>query len=152
SILLDYFSSGAKWISAPKPRLCDEMYNVDAALGNRLQDHEPAFDAANVLRFGTDILYLVSDTGNEKGWRWLQSVLGNAYEVHPCRNMYRCTHADTTIVPLRAGLVLLNPERVNERNIPPFLRSWDKIYAPEMVDTGYVGERPRCSTWIGMNL
>jgi glycine amidinotransferase/scyllo-inosamine-4-phosphate amidinotransferase 1 len=152
STLLELHDSGARWISAPRPRLADDMYDVTAPAGERLRDREPAFDAANVLRFGTDILYLVSDTGNERGWRWLQSVLGDRYTVHPCRNLYASTHVDSTIVPLRPGLVLLNPSRVNDDNYPGFLRGWDRIWCPELVDTGYVGEHPYCSTWIGMNL
>lgn len=150
--LLEYFESGARWISAPKPRLCDDMYDPAAPQGQRLKDLEPAFDAANVLRCGTDILYLVSDSGNEKGWQWLQRVLGDAYTVHPCRGIYASTHVDSTIVPLRPGLVLLNPERVNDGNLPAPLRGWDRIYAPPMTDGGFVGAHPRASAWIGMNL
>ncbi|KAB1990751.1 MULTISPECIES: inosamine-phosphate amidinotransferase 1 [Streptomyces] len=152
NMLIEYFDSGAKWISGPKPRLADDMFDATARAGHRLLDLEPAFDAANVLRFGTDILYLVSDSGNEKGWRWLQSVLGDKYTVHPCRDLYASTHVDSTIVPLRPGLVLLNPERVNDDNMPGFLRDWEKIWCPELEDIGFVGERPYCSTWIGMNL
>jgi len=151
-LLLEYFDSGARWISAPKPRLLDDMYHPERPSGERLGNTEPAFDAANVLRLGTDILYLVSDSGNEKGWQWLQSTLGSDYTVHPCRDIYASTHVDSTIVPLRPGLVLLNPERVNDRNMPEVLRSWDHIWAPEMVDIGYTGPRAYASTWIGMNL
>ena len=39
------------------------------------RNDEPAFDAANVLRFGKDLIYLVSATGNELGGHWLQSIL-----------------------------------------------------------------------------
>lgn len=152
AMLLEYFNSGARWFSAPKPRLLDDMFDLGAAAGHRLRDLEPAFDAANVLRFGSDILYLVSDSGNEMGWKWLQSMLGEAYTVHPCRNLYASTHVDSTIVPLKPGLVLLNPARVNDDNMPEFLRSWDKIWCPPLNDIGFVGERPYCSTWIGMNL
>ena len=151
-LLLEYFESGAKWLSAPKPQLRDDMYDVEAAAGRRLQDLEPAFDAANVLRCGTDLLYLVSDTGNEMGLRWLQAALGDSYTVHPCRDVYASTHVDSTIVPLRPGLVLLNPERVNDGNMPAYLRSWDKIYCPELVDQGYIRSLPHCSIWIGMNV
>ncbi|MFI9322638.1 inosamine-phosphate amidinotransferase 1 [Kitasatospora aureofaciens] len=151
-LLLEYFDSGARWLSAPKPRLLDEMYRPGEEQGNRLGDAEPAFDAANVLRLGTDILYLVSDSGNERGWKWLQSALGDTYTVHPCRDIYASTHVDSTIVPLRPGLVLLNPERINEHNMPEVLRKWDHIWAPDMVDIGYSGPRPYASPWIGMNL
>ncbi|MEU0214020.1 inosamine-phosphate amidinotransferase 1 [Streptomyces sp. NPDC006265] len=151
-LFLEYFAEGARWISAPKPRLLDEIYDATAPAGHRLRDLEPAFDAANVLRFGTDILYLVSDSGNELGWQWLQSVLGDQYTVHPCRNLYAATHVDSTLVPLRPGLLLTNPARVTDANLPEFLRGWDRIECPELVDTGFVGDRPYCSTWIGMNL
>lgn len=152
SLLLEYFESGARWLSAPKPRLADDLYNAKAPAGERLMNLEPAFDAANILKFGTDLLYLLSDSGNDLGSRWLQSTLGSTYKVHPCRGLYASTHVDSTIVPLQPGLVLLNPVRVNDNNMPDFLRSWDVIWAPEMVDTEYVGVHPRCSTWIGMNL
>lgn len=152
NLLVDYFRNGARWLSAPKPRLADGMYDARAPRGSRLGQAEPAFDAANVLRFGTDILYLVSDTGNELGGQWLQSALGAEYTVHPCRNLYASTHVDSTIVPLRPGLVLLNPERVTADNLPPFLESWDKLYAPDLVETAWLGERAHCSKWIGMNL
>lgn len=151
-LLLEYFLSGSRWLSAPKPRLLDELYDSTAPAGQRLRNLEPCFDAANVLRFGTDLLYLVSDSGNELGWRWLQSTLGETYTVHPCRGIYASTHVDSTIVPLRPGLVLLNPERVNEQNMPQFLRKWDRIWCPELIDIGYCGKHPYCSIWIGMNL
>ncbi|MFI9306722.1 inosamine-phosphate amidinotransferase 1 [Streptomyces triculaminicus] len=151
-ILLEYFASGSRWISAPKPRLTDAMYDPSAPAGERLLDLEPVFDAANVLRFGTDLLYLVSDSGNELGARWLQSAVGDRYTVHPCRKLYASTHVDSTIVPLRPGLVLINPSRVDDENMPDFLRSWQTITCPELVDIGFTGDKPHCSVWIGMNL
>ncbi|MFD3759347.1 inosamine-phosphate amidinotransferase 1 [Streptomyces sp. NPDC058622] len=151
-ILLEYFASGSRWISAPKPRLTDDMYDPSAPAGERLLEREPVFDAANVLRFGTDLLYLVSDSGNELGATWLQSALGDTYTVHPCRKLYASTHVDSTIVPLRPGLVLVNPSRVNDENMPDFLRSWQTITCPDLVDIGFTGDRPHCSVWIGMNL
>ncbi|MEU3059738.1 inosamine-phosphate amidinotransferase 1 [Streptomyces subrutilus] len=151
-ILLEYFASGSRWISAPKPRLTDGMYDPSAPAGERLLEQEPVFDAANVLRFGTDLLYLVSDSGNELGAKWLQSAVGDAYTVHPCRKLYASTHVDSTIVPLRPGLVLVNPSRVDDGNMPEFLRSWQAITCPDLVDIGFTGDRPHCSVWIGMNL
>ncbi len=151
-LLLEYFASGARWISAPKPRLLDEMFEPAAPAGERLQNLEPVFDAANIMRVGTDVLYLVSDSGNELGWQWLQAVLGKKYTVHPCRNLYSSTHVDSTVVPLRPGLVLVNPSRVNDDNMPDFLRSWNVLHCPEPVDIGFTGDRPHCSVWIAMNL
>ncbi|MYW28514.1 inosamine-phosphate amidinotransferase 1, partial [Streptomyces sp. SID2119] len=150
-LFLEYLESGARWLSAPKPQLTDAMYEPTAPPGERLRNLEPAFDAANVLRFGTDLLYQVSDSGNLLGARWLQAAVGDQYTVHPCEGLYTSTHIDSTIVPLRPGLMLVNPSRVNERNLPAFLRGWDRIVCPELTDTGYVGDHPRSSVWIGMN-
>ncbi|HEX6359008.1 inosamine-phosphate amidinotransferase 1 [Actinophytocola sp.] len=150
-LFLEYLESGARWLSAPKPRLTDDMYEPSAPPGKRLQNLEPAFDAANVLRFGTDLLYQVSDSGNMLGARWLQAAVGEQYTVHPCEGLYTSTHIDSTLVPLRPGLVLVNPARVNDDNMPEFLRGWDRVVCPELVDTGFVGELPHSSVWIGMN-
>jgi glycine amidinotransferase/scyllo-inosamine-4-phosphate amidinotransferase 1 len=150
-IMLEYMLSGAKWISAPKPALPDAGYNLDDPEQFALLELEPVFDAANVLKIGTDIIYLVSDTGNRLGARWLQTVLGSEYTVHACDDLYAQTHIDTTIVLIRPGLVLLNPERVGDHNIPAPLGTWDKIYAPPMVDIGYHGIAYG-SAWVGMNL
>lgn len=152
SILVEYLESGSRWLSAPKPRLLDSMYVIPESGSPRLSESEPAFDAANVLRSGRDLIYLVSCSGNRIGGRWLQSVLGRDYRVHLCEDLYDSTHLDTTITLLRPGLALVNPERVSSSNLPPPLRSWDLIQCPQMVDGGFVGEQPYTSLWIGMNL
>lgn len=152
SLFNEYFAAGSRFIAAPRPRLPDETYRPERPEGERLADLEPVFDAANILRVGSDLLYLVSDGGNELGARWLQEAVGPDYTVHPCRGLYTAAHVDTTIAPLRPGLVLLNPERVNENNLPEMFRSWDKIWCPELVDLDYHGSFSVNSIWIGMNL
>ena len=152
-ILLEYFKSGANWISAPKPRLLDEVFDGDPQSEVRVRNLEPLFDAANVVRAGRDILYLVSCTGTKMGYEWLQRVLGDEYRVHALEGVYEGTHVDTTIILLRPGLVMLNPSRINEDNMPEFFKNWDVIWAPEMIDTGHsIGwDYSRASIWSGMN-
>lgn len=149
--LIECMESGSKWISAPKPQLLDEIYNDSNPKKLALNELEPVFDAANVLRAGKDIFYLVSASGNKMGARWLQNVLGSTYKVHICENLYAYTHIDTTITFLREGLVLLNPERVNSNNIPEALKDWEKVMSPEVVDIGFT-DVAYGSIWIGMNL
>src|ERR1700761_1295342 len=151
SIMLDYMRSGANWVSAPKPALLDEGYNLADPDRFAVLEMEPVFDAANILKMGQDLIYLVSDTGNRLGAQWLQTFLGDQYRVHPCDDLYAQTHIDTTIVLIRPGLVLLNPERVGEHNLPAPLAHWDKIYPSPMVDIGYEGIAYG-SAWVGMNL
>lgn len=152
SILQGYFLHGARWVSAPKPLLLDDSFIPRGRPEERLADIEPIFDAANILRLGRDLLFLVSSSGNRLGIKWLQSLLGDKYRVWGCENLYAATHIDSTLSLLRPGLVLLNPARVTESTVPEPLRRWDKIWCPEMVDTGYIGAQPYSSVWVGMNL
>lgn len=152
TILIDYLQSGAKWISAPKPLLSNEIYNVCDASALAIKDYEPIFDAANILRLGRDIFYLISGTGNQCGALWLQTVLGEDYRIHTYDNIYSGTHVDTTIVPIHPGLVVVNAERVSQHNLPELFKGWDVIYLEDIVDIGCDTSTCLATKWIGMNL
>ena len=154
-LLVQYLQSGAKWYSAPKPMLLDSLFEVDPDRPTPRND-EPAFDAANVLRLGRDLIYLVSGTGNALGGQWLQTILGDEFRVHFLEDVYYGSHIDSTLVALRPGLMLCNPERVNDDTLPDFLKQWDIIYSPPMEtvtrhDNAYLS-RSIGSAWIDMNL
>lgn len=141
-----------QWLSCPLPQLHDELYDVAPTASCRLRDLEPAFDAANILRFGDDLLYLVSNTGNRPGARLLQELAGDAYRVHVVADVYQDRHIDTTFMPLREGLLLCNPSRVRPARIPEFLRDWDLLWSPEMVRLPALEDWCPASEWIGMNV
>ena len=146
-LLMEYYDSGARWFSAPKPLLEDRLFEFDPA-APAPQNFEPAFDAANILRFGRDLLYLVSATGNELGGQWLQRMLGDQFRVHFMKDVYFGSHIDSTLVALRPGLVLANPERLSMATIPDFLKDWEIIFSPPME---YL-QQAIGSEWIDMNL
>lgn len=155
AMLIDYLKSGAKWYSAPQPMLLDSLFDVDLEKPSPRND-EPAFDAANVLRLGRDLIYLVSATGNEMGGQWLQTVLGDEFRVHFLKDVYYGSHIDSTFVALRPGLVLCNPARINDETLPEILKQWDVIYSPPMKNTAqhdadYLRNSVG-SAWIDMNL
>jgi N-dimethylarginine dimethylaminohydrolase len=154
-MMVDYLKSGAKWYSAPKPMLLDSLFDVDPAKPTP-RDDEPAFDAANILRLGQDLIYLVSGTGNEMGGQWLQTILGNTFRIHFLKDVYYGSHIDSTFVALRPGLMLCNPARINEDALPEVLKQWDIIYSPPMEATNIHGtdymSRSIGSKWIDMNL
>ena len=155
SMLLDYLKSGAKWYSAPRPMLLDSLFDVDLDKPTPRND-EPAFDAANVLRLGQDLIYLVSGTGNRLGGQWLQTILGDTFRVHFLEDVYYGSHIDSTFVALRPGLMLCNPARVNDDTLPAILKQWDIIYSPPMENTDkhdadYLSKSIG-SEWIDMNL
>ena len=155
TMLVDYLKSGAKWYSAPKPMLLDSLFEADLEKPAPRND-EPAFDAANILRLGRDLIYLVSGTGNEMGGQWLQTVLGDGYRVHFLKDVYYGSHIDSTFVALRPGLILCNPARINDDTLPGILKQWEVIYSPPMENTGRYDtdylSRSIGSDWIDMNL
>ena len=133
----------------------DINYNLDS-VGNKdilaLNEHYPKFDAANIIRANNDILYLVSNSGNKRGAKYLQELLGNQYKVHTLENVYSYMHIDSTVAFLREGLMLLNPSRIPDKSIMPApFNKWDAIYCPEPVDIGYAYYN-NASPWINVNL
>ena len=155
SMMVDYLKSGAKWYSAPRPMLMDSLFEVDPDKPTPRND-EPAFDAANVLRLGQDLIYLVSGTGNELGGQWLQTVLGDEFRVHFLKDVYYGSHIDSTFVALRPGLMLCNPDRLTDETLPEILKQWEVIYSPPMestqeFDADYLSKSIG-SKWIDMNI
>lgn len=150
NIRREAIQDGARWFSAPIPKL-----RTSENLINRkfvLTEKEPVFDAANVARFGKDLLYLVSDTGNRAGAKWLQNMLGDEYNVH-YTNVYNSAHIDSTIVPIQNGNVVLNANRVTDESLPEFLKGWNKIWiAEDMIEPQDFVGYPYASKWIAMNM
>lgn len=157
-IWYEYLEKGFRWIAAPKPilnydaklpyyrdesqrELTNEDLRHQELTGGRLEklhklsENEILFEAANTVRMGKDLLYLVSSSGNEKGARWLQSVLGQEYKVHVTRDIYRSSHIDSTVMCLKPGLVLLNDTRVSESNCPELFSKWQKLYFSDVAPT-----------------
>ena len=106
-------------------------------------------DAANVCRLGDHWLYLLSPSGNKLAYNWLQNQLPHI-NIELC-DFYSGVHIDSTIIPLREGLVLLNASRVNESNCPKIFNNWEKIYFSDVVEQGFY-QYPYASKWIGLNL
>ena len=149
-----YMPEGIRWIYAPPPCLRGEYVEeyqrpwtaleesederhiaLSGGLSetfHRLTENEILFDAANIIRIGEDVLYLVSSTGNRLAGKWLQSVLGSHYRVH-ITDLYRSSHLDSTVLPLKPGSVLLNSNRVGPENYPKIFQKWDKLYFGDVV-------------------
>ena len=106
-------------------------------------------DAANVCRLGDKMLFLESDSGNRAAYNWLCGIFPSV-EIELC-NFYAGVHIDSTVVPLREGLVMLNAARVNENNCPQVFKTWDKIYVDEVVAQGFY-QYPYASKWIAINM
>ncbi len=113
------------------------------------RDQGMTLDAANVCRMNDRWLYLESPSGNRKAYDWL---CGQLPEINiELVNFYSGVHIDSTIVPLREGLVALNASRVNQVNCPKVFDGWEKIWVQDVVEQDFY-EYPYASKWVGMNV
>jgi glycine amidinotransferase len=158
SLFKEYFHAGAKWTSAPKPQLLDELYDEGYTVPSKAEkmryivtDFEPVFDAADCVRCGRDIFMQQSNVTNRSGILWLQRHLGDAYRVHEIHNLSpEAIHIDTTFMPLAPGKLLINPDWIDVNKLPSILKSWDILVAPEpMRNKDPLGV---VSKWISINL
>ena len=106
-------------------------------------------DAANVCRLGNKMLFLESASGNRAAYNWLCAQFPNV-TIELC-NFYAGVHIDSTIVPLREGLVLLNGHRVSFDTVPKVFDGWHKIWVHDVVAQDFY-QYPYASKWIAMNM
>ena len=106
-------------------------------------------DAANILRLNDRWLFLESTSGNRAAYEWLHMQLP-WIDIELC-NFYSGVHIDSTIVPLRAGLVMLNASRVGFNSVPDIFNGWHKIWINDVVPQPFY-QYPYASKWIAMNM
>ena len=115
------------------------------------RDQGMTLDAANICRLGDTWLFLESARGNRAAYEWLCTQFP---EINiELVNFYAGVHIDSTITPLREGLVLLNASRVNAENCPRAFRDWEKIWVTsDMIIAQDFYQYPYASKWIAMNM
>lgn len=112
-----YFNEGANWICAPKPAMKDGVWD---------RGDEMMLDAARCMRIGTDIIVNVNSKLNDLGFEWLRRVMGQEYTFHKVN--YCDGHIDSTLVPLRPGLLMINTCFIKDKNqLPEKFRNWDLV-------------------------
>jgi glycine amidinotransferase len=157
----EYFQAGARWTSAPRPQLTDDLYRYDYKLPKKggpieytINEFEPVFDAADFVRCGRDLFVTVSNVTNRFGIAWLQRHLGDTYRIHEIPSL--CTqpmHIDSTFMPLAPGKVLVNPDYCDVDNLPPALKRWDVLVAPRPDPvSGIMAKISMCSPWTSINV
>ena len=159
---------GFRWEQAPRPRLTPDAYQAgyfdEITLEERLRrtaaldfvttEHEPLFDAADVLRIGKDLFCQHGLTTNRRGMEWLKRHYPD-HRVHAVNfpgDPYPI-HIDATFVPLRPGLVMNNPKRplpAEQRKIFE-ANDWEIIDAAQPANDK---PPPLCysSVWLSMNV
>lgn len=106
-------------------------------------------DAANICRCNDKWIFLESASGNEQAYHWLceQFPKISIEKV----NFYSGVHIDSTIVPLREGLVMLNASRIPKNKVPHTFNNWDIIWVEDVVAQDFY-KYPYASKWIAMNV
>jgi N-dimethylarginine dimethylaminohydrolase len=94
-------------------------------------------------------LYLESASGNKRAYSWLSKQFPDV-KIELC-NFYSGVHIDSTIVPLREGLVLLNASRVTMNTLPAVFRNWECIWIDDVVAQDFY-QYPYASKWIALNM
>ena len=170
-LLKKYYNSdpNMRHESAPKPRLTDADYRKDylsdkIGIQKRLEwtekkyfvttEEEPLFDAADVLRFGKDLVVQHGFTTNLKGIDWLKRHYKD-HRVHAVNfpgDPYPI-HIDATFTPIKEGLIINNPQR----RLPKEQRKLFEDNGWEIVDSAQPAHNeppPLCysSTWLSMNV
>lgn len=115
------------------------------------RNEKMTLDAANILRLNDKMLFLESVSGNLKAASWLMKKFPDV-QIEIC-NFYSGVHIDSTIVPLREGLVMVNASRVDASNLPSVFDDWEIIYINEddIVEQSFY-QYPYASKWIALNM
>jgi glycine amidinotransferase len=161
ALFKEYFRAGARWSSAPRPQLTDELYDDNFRLPGpgepmryTITEFEPVFDAADFVRCGRDLFVTKSNVTNSLGIEWLRRHLGDGFRIHEIPSLCRQPmHIDSTFMPLAPGKVLVNPDYCDIQNLPPVLKSWDVLVAPEPDPVeGIMSKISMCSPWTSINV
>ena len=124
------------------------VYRADTVV-RMPRDQDMVLDAANVLRLNDQMLFLESASGNKRAYSWLRKQFPDVI-IELC-NFYSGVHIDSTIVPLREGLVLVNASRVNMDNLPRVFDDWEVVWATDVVAQDFY-QYPYASKWIALNM
>ncbi|MDG4550619.1 MAG: arginine deiminase family protein [Candidatus Contendobacter sp.] len=156
---------GAGWLCAPKPLKGDDLYrwdygadsprarNLQAAAGRFVTtEAEPCLDAADMVRCGRDIFIQRSQVTNLAGIRWIRRHLPSEFRLHRLSfDDPNPMHLDSTIMPLRPGLLLVNPTRPCHQKELFRRAGWAMVDAPA---PALPDDWPLflSSPWLSMNL
>ncbi|TRZ01970.1 hypothetical protein DNTS_024148 [Danionella cerebrum] len=97
-LIKDYFRRGAKWTTAPKPTMSDELYDQDYPIRTVEDRHKLAAQGKFVTNF--------------MGIEWMRRHLAPTYRIHTISfRDPNPMHIDATFNIIGPGLVLSNPDR-----------------------------------------
>ena len=143
-IFYEFFKRGnCNWFEMPKPMMLDSSFDIESLKEtypienteyhpeielNFNVGHEMMIDAAQLVRFGKDIIVNVSTNNHRLGAEWLIRMFPE-YNFHILRSVTD-NHLDSYIVPLCEGVLLVRNNFIKSI-LPDFLKKWKLIFAPQ---------------------
>ncbi|KAL8784907.1 MAG: hypothetical protein Q9195_008844 [Heterodermia aff. obscurata] len=145
-------------IRRPQCAFADSL-DIDEEKGREvswvINNSRPAFDAADFMRFGKVLLGQYSHVTNQAGMDYIRKHLPPTYQLEILEvNDPAAMHIDATILPLRDGLLVYNPNKVTETA----LRAHDVLTAwtlePYPFDPKDPDDPPlyMTSPWLSLNV
>ncbi|KAG5959192.1 hypothetical protein E4U13_007996 [Claviceps humidiphila] len=121
-----------------------------------INNTRPAFDVADFMRLGKTLVGQLSHVTNMKGIEYLRSQVPDGYSVEVLHTTdEHALHLDTTILPLRHGLAIYNPDRVTEKELRSHavFTDWDLRPCPIKPKPRGAPSPPMymCSPWLVLN-
>lgn len=121
-----------------------------------INNSRPAFDTADFMRFGKTIIGQLSHVTNRKGVQYLQAIVPDNYHVELLDTTdEHAMHIDATILPLRKGILIYNPERVTESELRrhTVFQDWELHSYPFRPQPRGPASPPlyMCSPWLVIN-
>ncbi|GAP90070.1 putative lysine amidinotransferase [Rosellinia necatrix] len=119
-----------------------------------INNTRPAFDAADFMRFGKVIIGQLSHVTNQAGVDYVQRHLPAGYHIEMLKvDDPHAMHIDATILPLRQGLLVFNPNKVTEAD----LRAHEVLADWQLVAYPFTPSEPEdpplymTSPWLSLN-
>jgi glycine amidinotransferase len=128
--------------------------------------NKPLFDAANLIRVGFDIMFLISISGKWEGYKmfrkFFEEKYGKRVRVFPMENVYNGFHVDVTLMPMGFNkvlgkyLVVVNSDHLNPTTIPAIFRgkNWICVEVSEeqLIENGFEPGFNYASAWLAQNI
>lgn len=141
TLLYNIFKTKSKedynWIKSPYTKLTNETldldnWEIDRDFNNIPDKYEMGFDAANIIKIGSDLICNVSTYNQYLGFIWLKKILTRFF---PNINIHMIkvadSHIDGTILPLKPGVFLANNVFIGkqlEEQLPQKFKNWKILY------------------------
>jgi len=123
-----------------------------------LNEYEPVFDAADILRCGKDLFVQKGYTTNDMGIDWIDREFSQkGFRVHRMlfENNFSPTHSDAQLTFLRPGLILSCPDRPIHTKLMKQIKDdendWEIIEAPRP-STNKMPPNCHSSPWLSINI